>query len=262
MKINLDKVVELNKKGYSLESIARMVGTKYYQSVQGALKRKGLKLEFDNNGTIFSRNDYFKDISTEIQAYLLGFFYADGCIYDDNRFGLCLAKQDQYIIDLFKSEISPDSYVKEIHNEKGAKNRQPQLILRISNKYIIQDMINLGLRSQKTVKGMNFPDIPKELQHHFIRGVFDGDGCCSRRRYSNVVSITCTDLKFLEKIQEILVSNDIKTSIYNNKGKTVEYYRLETTNKLSGSNFYDFVYKDANFYLERKRNKFYNLIPR
>lgn len=259
---NFNEIVKLNKEGYSLNTICDKLGIKNYQTVQCYLKRKNLKLEFNNKGNVFSKNEYFKNISTEIQAYLLGFFYADGCLYDKNRFGLCISETDEYIINLFKFEISPDSFVKKVQNNKGAKNRQPQLIWRVTNKYIIQDLEKLGVKIGKTLEGMNFPDIPKELYSHFIRGVFDGDGCCSRRKYSNVVSITCTDLKFLKKIQEILSLKNIKTSIYSTQGKTVIHHRLETTNKLGGSNFYNFVYENANYFLQRKKNKFYNLIPR
>lgn len=260
--INFNEIVELNKEGYPLNEICKKLEIKNYQNVQSYMKSRNLKLEFNNRGSVFSRNNYFKNISTEIQAYLLGFFYADGCINDDYRFGLCLSEIDEYIINLFKSEIAPDSFIRRIQNNKGAKNRKPQLVWRVSNKYIIQDMKKLGLKEGKTLKGMIFPNIPENLYPHFIRGVFDGDGCCNRRKYGNIVNITCTDLGFLKKIQEILSTKNIKCSIYSIQGKTVIYHRLETTSKLGGSNFYDFVYKNANYFLQRKKNKFYNLIPR
>jgi len=262
MEEEINKIIELNKEGYPLKEICKIMNIKHYQNLQSKLKRRNIKLEFNNQGSVFSKNNYFKYISNEVKAYLLGFFYADGCIYDENRFGLCLSTTDDYIINLFRSEIAPNSYVKKIHNKKGAKNRKPQLIWRISNKYIIKDLQTLGVKIQKTLKGMNFPNIPEKFYPHFIRGVFDGDGCCNRRKYSNVVNITCTDKLFLEKIQEILQLQNIKTSIYTQQGMTTEYYKLETTNKLGGSNFYDYVYKDANYFLQRKKEKFYNLTPR
>ena len=48
--------------------------------------------------------------------------------------------------------------------------------IHISSKKITQDLINLGLHHNKSFT-VQFPNVPPELYWHYIRGVFDGDGC-------------------------------------------------------------------------------------
>ena len=56
------------------------------------------------------RATFFDDIKTEIQAYLLGFHCADGCVDPThNTFRIALQEQDSELIYLFKDFIAPDS---------------------------------------------------------------------------------------------------------------------------------------------------------
>src|SRR5690606_6778822 len=47
----------------------------------------------------------------------------------------------------------------------------------IGNTYLCNSLISLGCGPRKSQLGMQFPNLPKHLIHHFIRGFFDGDGC-------------------------------------------------------------------------------------
>ena len=63
------------------------------------------------------RHSFFKDIQTEIQAYLLGFFIADGNIEAKRKcFRIQLNENDEEIINLYKEYIGPES---RIFRQKG-----------------------------------------------------------------------------------------------------------------------------------------------
>ena len=56
------------------------------------------------------RHDFFKNINTELQAYLLGFYVADGSIDEKRKtFRIHLSKKDKELVDLYKEIISPEA---------------------------------------------------------------------------------------------------------------------------------------------------------
>jgi len=56
------------------------------------------------------RHTFFTNIETELQAYLLGFYVADGNINEKRKtFRIELQNQDSEIIYLYKDIISPDA---------------------------------------------------------------------------------------------------------------------------------------------------------
>ena len=57
------------------------------------------------------RHSFFSEIKTELQAYLLGFFAADGSINEKRKtFRIHLQRKDSEIVDMFKNYISPNAY--------------------------------------------------------------------------------------------------------------------------------------------------------
>jgi hypothetical protein len=175
---------------------------------------------------------------------------------------LCLQDSDIYIAHLFRDFIAPTSQLKIFHNSKGAKNRKPQVLLRINSLKLIQDMESHGLCSRKTYKVLEFPLIREDLLSHFIRGVFDGDGCVVKSLahngvFYNKVSFCINWEPFLCKLKDILYNLGIpKIHIKKFNGKTVDWYVLYIHSSTSSAIFADFIYKDANFFLQRKKDKF------
>ena len=56
------------------------------------------------NMSKFKKNEnYFNEIKTELQAYLLGFFLADGCIIEPKTgakcIGMCLQESDKCVLE-------------------------------------------------------------------------------------------------------------------------------------------------------------------
>ena len=163
--------------------------------------------------------NYFEIIDSKDKAYFLGFLIADGNIFK-NKIRISLQEEDGYILEKFKDYIKYDGIV---HTILKGNNKKRQKCLVITSTKISNDLINIGCIQNKSHFTF-FPNIPKEFYSHFIRGVFDGDGCITtikpknRPSKTNTFSIIGNNL-LIEKIQEILMENCNlnKTSLYSPK---------------------------------------------
>jgi hypothetical protein len=203
----------------------------------------------------------FDSISSETAAYWLGFLCADGSLASNcSSVELLLRADDvehvQKFADLFQVRLSL---------RPNGKNFAA--VCKVHNCYLWQSLYSLGLRPRKSFKNNAdvFDHIPPSLISHFVRGIFDGDGCLSFKRYSQgsrsygypcVNFCGCHDI--LVKIRETLVSNlgVNRISLYHYKNLL---YGLYWPSKSSVS-ILKWMYKDASIYLERKHLKFQEVI--
>ena len=58
---------------------------------------------------------------------------------------------------------------------KGTSNTRDKYRLQIGSKEMFDDLINLGVTTNKT-KNLQLPTVPRDYFGHFVRGYFDGDG--------------------------------------------------------------------------------------
>lgn len=122
-------------------------------------------------------NDYFSNITTVNQAWLLGFLAADGWIEKDrNRINLELSIVDKEILEKIKKEVQIENKILERETNKGFS------IARLSWTSGIQKnkLAHYGIVPNKTYKEMHLPLFKNEdLTYAFILGYFDGDGSIS-----------------------------------------------------------------------------------
>ena len=121
--------------------------------------------------------DIFENVNTEEFAYFLGFFYADG--YNNQKTGhinISLKYEDLEILEKFSKLFFGNRPIK-IYNVKCQTNKNNKICnLSIGNKELTKILYDFGSPQNKTFK-VRFPFwINKNLQRHFIRGYFDGDG--------------------------------------------------------------------------------------
>lgn len=221
------------------------------------------------------RHNFFSEIKTELQAYLLGFIYSDGSINDKRHtLTIHINEQDKEIFNLFKI-ISPEAYTqnckgyesKSLVDERTVKN-SGSIRLSISSKILLQDLHNLGVVENKTYKELCIPrQIPNDLIKHFIRGYFDGDGCityCIRKpnpknreknyRVNANVNFTAKLCNIFIDFQKYFSDNNITLNIMH--VKRGDMYRLQTSKRDSIIKIFHLFYDNSNFYLSRKFNKF------
>jgi hypothetical protein len=208
--------------------------------------------------------EYFKVIDTEAKAYFLGFIYADGHITIKDRrksgwkeyvFRINLSKNDEEVLELFKKElnytndlldIKAKSFVSPSNNK--TYTRQPQKLIHLSSEILVKDLMRWGVCENKTYTKLSIPDLPDNLIRHFIRGYFDGDGTVGKLE----ASITSKDENILMEIKAY-VENKLGLPVGNISLSDKNSYRWRISK--NRHSFLEFLYKDSNFYLSRKRSK-------
>jgi len=147
-------------------------------------------------------DNYFKHWSHNM-AYVLGFWWADGYMYEKNNvFSITQHKNDKYILEDILKEMDSDASIR--------KHYWNNYCFRISSKEIVKDLKLLG-GHQKKSKTIDFPKgIPNEFLPDFIRGYFDGDGCITfQKNEKSYVSTFVSASKFFI----YSLHNELKRSI-------------------------------------------------
>lgn len=221
-------------------------------------------------------NTFFKKIDTEEKAYVLGFFFADG-YNSETQLEFSQIEQDEDILVKINNALKSDIPLYSYKNSSGNIKK----VLRISSREMCKDISLLGGIKNKSLI-LQFPTcVPDSLIHHFIRGYFDGDGCIwngkrkksivkdnksktgYRERIIHNVKFTftgCIDL--INSLQDLLVEKKVvknKTKLNLSKAKDKENSRwctMEYSGRGQIKNLFDFLYKDATIYGQRKYNKF------
>ena len=217
------------------------------------------------------RHDFFKNISTELQAYLLGFYTADGSIDEKRKtFRIHLSIKDSELVYLYKEIISPDARLFSVADNYKTTGRDGKEItghgsigVDISSAILVNDLVELGIGYKKTYSDLTIPNIPENLIRHFVRGFFDGDGsistylACEKGKKDRVrcgIQIDSKTKTLLENIQLFFKNNDIKFNLIYLKRDNM--YRISTSSREEIKKLYLLFYKDSYFYLSRKFNKF------
>ena len=264
---NYFKAVRMRLEGSTKEEIILNTDFPSWRVLEFFMKRNNLTLPLDK--AAFNKQvdvNFFKSINTPEKAYILGFTYADGCIYDVGRFGYCISENDIEVLQFIKEQMKSTSNIPIIHNTKDSRNRQPQAILRISSVKLVEDLRNYyGVNRNKTFReGLIFPNISEDLLVHFLRGLSDGDGNIYLRiKNSNATSnssfrrtICMTDFPFLMKVKEYFHQKGVDLSIYEKQGKTCKYYIMSTGSRNHTKKLCDLLYSAEGFCLERKKAKY------
>lgn len=236
------------------------------------LKRCGVKIKGLSEVASFVNNhDYFQDIDSEVKAYLLGFFAADGHIehrkdYDSYTLRICVHLDDVHILMLFNNQITNGRSAITVSKSRNIAS------IALTSKKIGEDLLKLGFDSNKTHSWKTLPKIPEKLYKHFIRGFFDGDGSVSvnPRKSGNRIAgfnrnccIACANENILDEISDKIgikfnkFSKEPCSAVVNgsfaNFSKTY-YIKLWNLSDLRA--FHKYMYDNSNYYFLRKKHKF------
>lgn len=207
-------------------------------------------------GKKYSVNENFFKTWSKDMAYIFGLWFADGCITGKylNVFSISLHKNDSYLLELIKSQMSSNHKVY-CHQNMSS--------LVITNKEIVKDIINLGGIPRKSLVA-KFPYVPDEFLPDFIRGLWDGDGTIGFNKKTNrYYSSICSGSKdFINSLYDILRNKAgiDGGSLVNQKTKIgdkiydktiVLSLSVEDTRRLA-----KYMYKNDGMALARKKDKF------
>ena len=146
----------------------------------------------------------------------------------------------------------------------------------INNKFITDWFISNNCIPAKSLK-VKFPNIENKYLSHFLRGVFDGDGCIiladTKTRKKTIGKtkairgyIVSGSKRFIKTISGILDKLEIHNQIITIlpkitiiKKREVKSYNTIYRVAFSGTNavkFFNFIYNNKNIFLDRKYEKF------
>lgn len=196
--------------------------------------------------------DFFEKIDTEEKAYWFGFISADGHIGKNrNSIKITLALKDKKHVEKFKKSIKSEHSIV-IRKHEAFNNVFEAAEIVINNKKIHSDLYNLGLRNLK-VNHLLPKDVPDELMHHYLRGLYDGDGWFTLTPRSREIGIGMNRpiLEFFDKqIVKFLKIKSRSVKEY----KSISRYRVAHKDDIK--KILDWFYEDATVYLDRKYEKY------
>lgn len=211
-------------------------------------------------------------IDSQLKAYYLGFFFADGCNYYEtdhknnlNRVTLRLQDSDINVLEIFAKDLyKTNKSITIIPRSKKNEKWKDIASLEVQSKRISKVLNDYGATSHKSLT-LQFPTcIPDELMSHFLRGYFDGDGFISdyepkpgsRPRFSVI-----GNKEFIEGFQQTLIKNTgLNLNKLMLKRSTSNLRILEYGGTNVVKTIREYLYRDATIFLERKKERFDKII--
>lgn len=203
--------------------------------------------------------NFFEEINTEEKAYLLGLLTTDGYVKHPkgNNFviGISLQIKDLEMIKWIKETLKLDSKIQE---DKRA-NKECYTIEWSSYK-MAKDLSNYGVIPNKTYNLKHLSDkIPETLYHHYLRGLYDGDGICSIVNPSDSQIGFCSYSKSFVEDFQLSVDKAICKEDHNQIKKD-NAYRCYWRGRQQILSVLNYFYKDSTCFLQRKYNKYQFLL--
>ena len=203
------------------------------------------------------KESFFRKINTEKKAYWLGFLSGDGGI-TENKVKLRLAIRDKTHLKKFKEALkwNGKDY---FHKDTNA------LEVYFRSFKVVADLARYSITPHKIFR-VKFPNISKPLERHFIRGVFDADGCINRatrvtKGKSGQIYIFFGgefniegNKEFISAIQSKLIELGLPMNSINYLGKSINRVRYGGINQLR--EIYNYLYENTTIFLGRKKRIF------
>ena len=261
-------IINKYKNGETLASLSREYGP-CPLTIRKLLISENIPIK-DNR--IYQINEsFFNIIDKPEKAYFLGFLYADGYISKDGRkFELALQVRDKHILELFsKTALGNRPVASKTWSSGPSANGRIQRpnagsLLSIVCKPMVSDLVKNGCIANKsfTLKFPSYSILPFDLQSHFLRGYFDGDGSIMmKKRHGIEIGAKFTfisSIEFCRVVYELFIKNfniQLSTEIYTKFSKPM--CALGTCRKNYIEFLYNYLYKDCGeFFLTRKKEKF------
>jgi hypothetical protein len=255
-KIELDEKLILQKYSEfdSMEKVSLHFGLMSTQPIIRILNKYGIsrstrKYQVNEN--------YFDNIDSEEKAYWLGFLYADGYIREPksgSSLGLKLSQLDRDHLEIFKKTINSKhrivSGVSTTKNKKGKEYHSKTSIFTVYSNRLVESIKSQGFHSRKTFT-IDSPTIKEEYYRHFIRGFFDGDGCCYIKKIGKSVFTSYSFCCASPKLRRFIINELSKYSINSQESNII----ININQNISSYKLYHYLYDDATVYLKRKRDK-------
>ena len=131
-------------------------------------------------------------------SWLLGLIYGDGHINRERGRLLLACGIDRDLADKSKAILGYDGPIRQRNN---------CWMVELISRPLVDSLCVFGLTGGSKTYTMTFPDIPRELLPHFLRGCWEADGTFSRLKRGDLfVKYTSASLGFVRSMNSILSS--------------------------------------------------------
>lgn len=179
---------------------------KYCDKCRARLKNHGDVNAPSNFRTYFFNEDFISN-QTKESCWFIGWICSDGNIPTVNgilkgavRMEIC----DKEILERIAELIGYKGPITEspLRNGFGGfQQKKPKFSINLCSVKMANDFIKIGVTPNKS-KTIQLPKIQENLFYHFLRGEFEGDGCCYTEKGSITLSFYSASRIFLEQIAE------------------------------------------------------------
>lgn len=231
------------------------------RTVVSWLLKEGVEIR-DRGKILKVEQTIFDNIDSEIKAYTIGLITADGSISKKgNNITICLTEQDKYLLELININLLDSLGTIVVSHKEDTK---PRYVLSFNGKHIKKRLSDFGIVPNKTYSLKSLTDlIPDEYYHHYIRGLFDGDGVCAYYSAKNGerkvrVGFCAYEQEFVEDYRDFLnkTLNFPKNKLFNTGG----CWQCSWSAFNDVKKFTDYIYKDATIFLGRKKKKLFDYV--
>lgn len=200
----------------------------------------------------------------DILYYLLGLIFTDGNLDAfETRVTLSLTQKEviEYLYPYFCDVAKRKIYE---YQPQNCKNAHCSYTIINTNLETINELKKMSL-TPKNSSDKQFPNIPLSYISSFLRGVFDGDGCifnninkAINKKYQKI-TITCASEKFVDGLVDILNYIGLTPTVVmdsRRKNNEIKTYYVCLNRQCDVRYFFNFIYKDAQIYINYKKQKF------
>lgn len=217
-----------------------------YLSVSGravarVLNEAGINTKRKNRYTL--NESYFDIIDSQVKAYLLGLIAADGCVTKTNYFAF--ESIDKELTYLLSSELQYSGTIRIVKPQGYTSHYR----INFSSQRLASALCSYGIVTGRMFSGIYyFPEL--EYLASYVLGYFDGDGCAyvNEGRSGGLVCIVGS-FEFTCELAKRLGMGVVQEHI----SKKAYYWRICSRKNIEA--FYNFVYREVNLGLQRKRQK-------
>lgn len=249
----IEKYVNLNMSTVSIGKIYNCS----HKRIARVLEKYGIQRTGESRRKYNLTANYFHEIDTNIKAYIFGFLCADGSVNPDKQtVSMSLQAGDRDILERIRNEVQSErelEFIDYSQKDDFGYHYQNQYRLLFYCKEMCNDLISNGMLVRKSYC-LKMPScISRELMPHFIRGYFDGNGTVSDRCKSVCIISTFDFCYSLADICKSELGIQLKVvEARNHNGITAS---ISTTSWKDAVTFLEWIYKDADIYLDRKYQK-------
>lgn len=171
--ITSEKIAELYRQRMTLQQIGAAFGITsnsvlYHLKKLDVPRRTGADMYSEVRRKYALKENFFSRWSSEM-AWVLGLICTDGNLCSRTS-KVTLTSIDIDLLEKVKSVLGFDGPITRVNSQSAACR------LTICRNSVYNDLLALGLTPAKSLT-IKWPQVPRQFMRHFLRGIFEGDGC-------------------------------------------------------------------------------------